>query len=221
MSGFCPEFARYDVVVMNYDGDEWPAATKKAFEDYVRGGGGVVIFHSADNAFVNWPQYNEMIAVGGWGGRKPDEGVYLRWRDGKTVRDTTPGKAGSHGPRHAFQLVSRAPDHPVMKGLPEKFMHAPDELYDRMRGPAKNVTILATAYSSPDQRGTGEHEPMLMAISYGQGRVFHTTLGHGAEQMTSVAFVVTYQRGTEWAATGRVTQPVPEDFPTATTPRTR
>jgi hypothetical protein len=31
-----------------------------------------------------------------------------------------------------------------------------------------------------------------------------------------VGFVVSIQRGTEWAATGRVTQAVPKDFPTAT-----
>jgi type 1 glutamine amidotransferase len=56
---------------------------------------------------------------------------------------------------------------------------------------------------------------MLMAIRYGQGRVFHTTLGHNEESMLDVGFVVTFDRGTEWAATGRVTQKVPENFPTA------
>lgn len=213
MSQFKPDFKAYDVVVMNYDGDDWAAETKTAFVDYVGGGGGLVIYHSADNAFVNWPEYNEMIAVGGWGGRSKTDGVYIRWRDGKLVTDATPGVVGSHGPQHAFQLVVRAPRHPVTADLPERFTQAPDELYDRLRGPAKNVTVLATAYSSPDQRGTGQHEPMLMAIRFGEGRVFHTTLGHGAEQLKSVAFIVTYQRGAEWAATGKVTQPVPADFP--------
>lgn len=213
MSSFAPDFKAYDVVVVNYDGDEWADVTKKAFVDYVRGGGGVVIFHSSDNAFPKWPEYNEMIAVGGWGGRSESEGVYIRWRDGKMVTDATPGKVGSHGPQHAYQLVVRAPEHPVTKGLPEKFTHSADELYDRLRGPAKNVTVLATAFSSPDKRGSGENEPMLMAIDYGKGRVFHTTLGHGVEQLKSVAFIVTYQRGAEWAATGKVTQKVPDDFP--------
>ena len=49
----------------------------------------------------------------------------------------------------------------------------------------------------------------------GQGRVFHTTLGHDVAAMQCVGFIVTLQRGAEWAATGRVTQPVPPDFPTA------
>ena len=221
MSRFTPNFKAYDVVVVNYDGDEWSGATKKAFVDYVRGGGGLVVYHSADNSFPNWPEFNEMIGVAGWGGRSETQGVYIRWRDGKMVTDSTPGRVGSHGPQHAYQLVVRTPDHPVTKGLPEKFTHSADELYDSLRGPAKNVTVLATAFSSPEKRGTGENEPMLMAIGFGKGRVFHTTLGHGAEQLKSVAFIVTYQRGAEWAATGEVTQSVPKDFPGPDEPSVR
>jgi type 1 glutamine amidotransferase len=57
---------------------------------------------------------------------------------------------------------------------------------------------------------------MLFTVRYGRGRVFHTALGHAPEQMRSVGFIVTLQRGTEWAATGRVTQvEVPEDMSTA------
>ena len=94
-------------------------------------------------------------------------------------------------------------------------MHAKDELYDRLRGPAENLHVLATAYSDPATRGSGFHEPMLMTISYGKGRVFHTTLGHALEASQCVGFITTLQRGAEWAATGKVTQKVPSDFPTA------
>ncbi len=215
MSGFRPNFAGYDVVVLNYDGDEWPEPTKQAFVDYVRNGGGVVIYHSADNAFPKWKEFNEMIAVGGWGGRNEKSGPYVRWRDGKVVLDTTPGPGGSHGPQHEFPLVVREPDHPVTRGLPPVFMHSADELYNRLRGPAVNLTVLATAYSPPDKKGTGEHEPMLMAIRFGRGRIFHTAIGHGPQQLKSVAFIATYQRGAEWAATGEVTQKIPADFPEA------
>ena len=82
-----------------------------------------------------------------------------------------------------------------------------------LRGPAKNLTVLATAFADPVYRGTGRNEPILMAIDYGKGRVFHSTMGHGAAQCKSVAFIVTLQRGAEWAATGKVTQKVPADFP--------
>jgi HEAT repeat protein len=142
----------------------------------------------------------------------------IRWKKNKMVLDNSPGRGGTHGPQHAFQLITRDRHHPIMAGLPEKWMHSPDELYSKLRGPAKNMKILATAYADPAKGGTGEHEPALFTISYGKGRVFHTVLGHGPKQLKSVGFIATYQRGTEWAATGTVTQvEVPEDFPTADT----
>jgi len=214
MSGFRPDFAKYKLVVLNYQGDDWPEATQKAFVDYVRDGGGVVCFHFAAAAFPKWKEYNRIIGVGGWGGRDETAGPYLAWRDGKIVRATDPpGKSGFHGPEQAFQLIVRQPDHPITRGLPPVFMHVPDELYCRMRGPAENVEVLATAFAPKDQGGTDEHEPLLMTIAYGKGRVFHTLLGHAVEHLRSVAFIATFQRGAEWAATGKVTQPVPKDFP--------
>ena len=100
-----------------------------------------------------------------------------------------------------------------MQGLPPKFKHGPDELYDKLRGPAENVTILATAFSSKERRGTGRHEPALMVGSFGKGTIFHSILGHHVAQIKEGSFVTTFLRGTEWAATGKVTIPVPEDFP--------
>lgn len=96
-------------------------------------------------------------------------------------------------------------------------MHAGDELYARLRGPGKNMTVLATAYSAPDNRGTGYDEPVLIVLSYGKGRIFHTSLGHDIPALSCVGFIATFQRGTEWAATGKVTQQVPSSFPTAET----
>jgi uncharacterized protein len=101
-----------------------------------------------------------------------------------------------------------------MAGLPKEWLHVKDELYDSLRGPAQNLTVLASAYSDPKTQGTGEDEPILFTIRYGKGRVFHTVLGHGPEEMKCVGFITTLERGTEWAATGKVTEKVPPDFPT-------
>jgi uncharacterized protein len=210
-----PEFAKYAVVVLNYNGEDWPEAVRTSFVDYVRNGGGLVIVHAADNSFGGWAEFNEMIGVGGWGGRNEKSGPMVRWRDGAIVQDATPGSGGTHGAQHEFVVETRAADHPVMKGLPAKWKHAADELYGKLRGPAKNLTVLATAYSAPETNGTGEHEPILMAIDYGKGRVFHTALGHSGASMSGVGFQVTTQRGAEWAATGAVTlpPPKPEELP--------
>jgi type 1 glutamine amidotransferase len=216
-SSFAPEFSKYRVVVLNYDApdDRWPASLKTSFERYVANGGGVVSVHAADNAFPKWAAFNEMIGVGGWRDRTEQAGPYWYQRDGKLVSDPAAGRAGSHGRRVPFLVTVRETNHPITKGLPRLWMHQGDELYARLRGPGRNMTVLATAYSDPANAGSGHDEPQLMVLSFGKGRVFHTTWGHDITALSSTDFVVTFQRGTEWAATNQVTQKVPANFPTA------
>jgi len=178
-------------------------------------GGGLVVYHFAAAAFPQWKEYNEMAGLGGWGGRNEKCGPYVRWRDGKIVYDNIPGKCGSHGPAHPFQIVVREPNHPITQGLPPAFMHATDELYGWLRGPAKNLTVLATAFAAKAKGGSDEHEPVLFTVQYGKGRVFQNALGHSTKELSDVGFIVTFQRGAEWAASGKVTQKVPADFPAA------
>ncbi len=215
-SNFKPNFANYDVVISNYNGERWPASTEEAFETFIAGGGGFVTVHAADNSFPDWPEYNRMIGLGGWGGRNQQSGprVYLD-EQGKVIRDKSPGHGGHHGQQHEFQVRSRDAKHPIMRGLPALWMHTKDELYDSLRGPAESLHVLATTYSAPEQGGTGRHEPMLMTIEYGKGRIFHTVLGHADYSLNCVGFVTTFTRGAEWAATGQVTVPLPNNFPTA------
>jgi type 1 glutamine amidotransferase len=214
---FRPRFQDYDVVISNYNGAAWPEATQKEFVDYIAGGGGLVVVHAADNAFPDWPEYNRMIGVGGWGDRNESNGPYLFVDDnGDVVRDPSPGPGGGHGPQREFAITVRDPAHPITAGMPPVWMHANDELYEHLRGPAENVEILATAWSDPELGGTGRHEPMLMAIHFGQGRVFHLTLGHGNDSQECVGFIASLVRGAEWVATGEVTIPLPDPFPTET-----
>jgi len=216
-SNFKPEFGKYQVIVSNLDSPTWPQDLMTSFENYMQNGGGLVVVHAADNAFPDWKAYNEMIGIGGWRNRTDQAGPYWFFKDNKLVSDPSAGPTGSHGARLPFELTIRDPNHPIVRGLPKQWMHAPDELYATLRGPGKNMTVLATAHSDPSNHGTDRDEPILMALHYGKGRIFHTTMGHDIPALSCVGFIVTFQRGAEWAATGKVTQKVPAGFPTADT----
>lgn len=213
---FSPEFEKYDLVVSNFGWNAagWPDQTKANFEKFVNDGGGFVAVHAADNSWPEWKEFNKMIGIGGWGDRTEEDGPYVYFNDeGEEIRDPQPGICGKHGPQNEFLITMRNTDHPITTGLPDFWMHSKDECYSHLRGPAENMTVLATASDSEELKEAGRHEPMLMVIDYGKGRVFHTTLGHDTEAFEGVGFITTFQRGAEWAATGEVTQAIPKDFP--------
>jgi len=211
-----PEFAKYDVVVSNYnDGGKcrWPAERRAEFEKFMKEGGGFVPVHAADNSSNDWPAYNEIIGVGGWGGRNPKSGSLMRKKDGKWAPDPAPkGRSGSHGGHWEYPISNEAPDHPIMKGIPSGWKHAREELYNSMRGPCKNLTVLAAAPC----KVTKVDEPQVMIIKYGKGTTCHITLGHvgGLGPIQCVGFQTIFARGTEFCATGKVTIPIPPEFPT-------
>ena len=215
---FILSFKKYDVVVSNFGwlAADWPKATQKALEEFMKKGGGFVSVHAADNSFPTWLEYNKMIGLGGWGDRNEKDGPYVYYtNEGELVRDSTAGCAGAHGPQHIIPVTTRVADHPITKGLPKVWLTAKDECYAKLRGPGENMIILATGKDMSGKAPTDRHEPILMVLTYGKGRIFHTTLGHDDYSCEGVGFITTFLRGVEWAATGKVTQAVPADFPTA------
>ena len=220
MSKFNPDFTKYRLVVLDYNGDPWSDNTKSAFIDFVNNGGGVVVCNSSDNAFPEWKEYNEMIGLGGWGDRSEKDGPYVYVNRRNTlVFDSTAGPAGLQSEKQEFEVRHRIPDHPITAGLPIKWLHASDILFQQLRGPAKNMEVLAVASADRNAGGNGRQEPVLLTVTYGKGRIFHTVLGsvRVAEDpaLECAGFITTFLRGAEWAATGSVTQAVPYDFPNA------
>jgi type 1 glutamine amidotransferase len=207
---FPPDLSKYDVLLSNYNGAPWPKEFDQSLNERLKEGKiGLSIVHAANNSFPGWKEYNLMIGMG-W----RDKGFGERLKlddDGKEVR-VPKGEDQSSGHRTTgkWPVTIRDSEHPITKGMPKEWMHNNDELYDNMRGPIENVKLLATAYS----KGAKAHEPMIWTVDYGKGRVFHTPMGHDVASMHCVGFAVTVARGTEWAATGKVTIPIPNDFPT-------
>ncbi len=151
-----------------------------------------------------WAAFNEMIGVGGWRGRSEKNGPFWFLKEGKLVSDPAPGlPAATAGVRH-FRLwfVRIIPSRMVCPrfGCIRVMNFTPG-----FAAPERICRFSRPRTPIPANNGTGHDEPMLMTLSYGRGRVFHTTLGHDINALSSVDFVVTFQRGTEWAATGKVT----------------
>jgi uncharacterized protein len=217
-----PDFKRYDAVVSNWngghkpDGVRWPRDVETAFESYVREGGGFVSFHAANNAFLEWPAYNEMVGLL-W--RDPAFGPGLVVdAEGKTVIvPAGEGRRPGHGPRHDFEITVFDCDHPITRGLPARWLHPSEQLTHGQHGPTEAVRalhVLTHAWS----KDVEEREPMDWVHPYGQGRVYVTMLGHTwkgepSPNLESAGFRTLFRRGVEWAATGAVTIPVPAEFP--------
>ena len=209
--GFRPDFSKYGVVFSNYNGQEWPAEVKQAFEKYMNDGGGLVIYHAANNSFTGWTEWAKMIGLL-WKG--PEYGDRITVDDGGKVVRTPKGQGpgAGHGRQHPYEVVVRDREHPVTKGMSEKWTHPADELYHGQRGPALNMHILVTAFSDKSTGGTGEHEAMVYTVTYGKGRVFVNLLGHDAKQTAAPGCAALMCRGTEWAATLKATVPLPKEL---------
>ena len=212
---FRPDFSRYDVVLSNYNGESWPPEVQTGLVKFVGGGGGLVIIHAANNAFTDWPEWNQMIGLG-WRGNNFGDRITVD--DQKKVVRTpkNEGPGAGHGSQHEFVIETLDSEHPVMQGLPAKWLHANDELYHGQRGPAQDLHLLAAAFSAKEKGGTGAFEPMVWWIPFGKGRVFTTVMGHVGDTraIRCIGFITIMNRGAEWAATGKVTLPVPDSFPT-------
>jgi glutathione peroxidase-family protein/type 1 glutamine amidotransferase len=213
-----PKFSAYDVVIQNTNNIgkkqlRWPRQVERALQEYVKSGGGLYIFHSANNAFDHWKEYDRMIGLA-W--RSKDAGVALEIKDGKVHR-VAPGrgKGTSHGPRRDT-VVRILEDHPINRGYPKSWKTPSLEVYTYARGPAENLTVLSYAYDEP----TGKNWPIEWLVAYGQGRVYNSTFGHfwpGEVQpagIRCVGFQTTLVRAVQWLADREVTWPVPSGFPT-------
>ena len=179
--------AGFQAVVLDYNGPRWGEAAEANFVAAVEGGLGVAVIHAANNAFDGWVEYEHMVA--------------LMWRAGT-----------GHGSFHSFDVTIEDRDHPITRGLPDLVAH-PDELYHRLvHMHDTDYHVLASAHSSSESGGSGNAEPMVIVKQYGQGRIFHTPLGHvwrGNEPSRASHADPQFQnlvaRAVEWAATGRVT----------------
>jgi type 1 glutamine amidotransferase len=210
----------YDVVMLNYSSrwnytDEqqhaWSPDAFQALYDYVREGGGLVAYHSSFTWGREIPEYKRLI------GAVMEPG---------SSRRSPPGAFPVH-------LIDRT--HPITQGMREFIWTYNDDMYTNMSfDPAARIRVLATAHDSSasydpkltgpkyppaaytkeklaKMKGMDADHPQVWIADYGKGRVFSITLGHDEVSLHFQPLQNLIERGTEWAATGKVTLPVRED----------
>ena len=210
---FPPDLTKYQVVISNYNGPAWPAEFRKSFEEHVKEGKlGFVLFHSANNCFTDWPEFNRIVGLA-WRSPKFGDRLYFDEK-GKQVRIPKGDGGGTSETNHPYAIVLRDTEHPICKGMPQEWMHAKDQLMFNLRGPAEQIQVLATALCPK----TMVHEPTLWTVTYGKGRIVQTPMGHDVFAMRCVGFISTMERSVEWAATGKAPLPIREAFPSPTKP---
>ena len=213
-----PEFKNYQVIIQNsnnYNNKKiyWPGKIEEKLEKYVLAGGGLYILHSANNSFPEWKAYDTIMGMG-W--RPKEFGYALEIDENKKIIRIPPGEGNrtNHGKRFdaVINILTR---HPINKDFPDRWITPNMELYTYVRGPALNTTVLSWAYDTT----TSKNWPVEWVVSYGKGRVYNSSMGHLWKDeiypigYRCIGFQTTMIRVTEWLATGKVTYPVPANFP--------
>ena len=168
-----PQLHEYDAVVAhfkNYDPKMPGRAGYDNLAKFVEQGGGLTLVHFSCGAFQEF------------------KGDYVKLAG----RVWNPEFRG-HDPYGEFTVTMTEEDHPITRGLgPFK---TTDELYTCLDG-GTPITTLAQAQSKVD----GKLHPMAFVLNYGEGRVFHTPLGHDAAALSAPGTAELIRRGTAWTA---------------------
>ncbi|MBT2409486.1 ThuA domain-containing protein [Streptomyces sp. ISL-12] len=165
--------AKYDAVAfMSTTGDVLDADQQKAFENYIRGGGGYLGIHAAADTEYDWSFYGGLV------------GAYF---DSHPAQQKATVRVEDHA-------------HPATAHLGDTWERT-DELYNYRTNPRDRVKVLATLDETTYQGGTmkGDH-PIAWCQNYEGGRSFYTGLGHTKESYADEAFRAHLLGGLQYAA---------------------
>jgi type 1 glutamine amidotransferase len=213
-----PSFENYDVVIQNTNDisrkGSWPETAKKSLEKYISNGGGMMAFHSANNAFPDWKEYSKMIGLG-WRNKNYGPAIVIK-DDQSVIIPAGEGQNTGHGKR-VDTLITRLGEHPIHQGLPKQWMAADIEVYRYARGPVENLSVI----SYTNEPKTGLNFPTEWVVTYGKGRVYSSTFGHYWHNLKEVppgircnGFQIIMSRTVRWLAGAEIKADLPDNFPT-------
>lgn len=160
------------VVFLSTTGDVLDASQQKAFEDYIRGGGGYAGVHAAADTEYDWPWYGEL--VGAW------------FRDHTSVCENV--------------VVVEDSKDVSMRDIPDMWAHT-DEWYAFRTNPRPNVHVLGSIDDRRTGTSSmgGDH-PITWKRRMDAGRSWYTGLGHTRESFNEPTMRRHLRGGIAWAA---------------------
>jgi len=210
----------YDAVLLNFTGrwfysdpleQRWGEPAESALFDYVRNGGGIVVYHATFTMGApSWPEFERLA--------------------GGTLRSTPTQSRRSPVDGFRVHVVDR--QDPITRGMREYMWTLDDDMYTNMRwDPGTKIHVLVTGHDDPAvysykfagpkyppeaytpeklsaMPGMDQDHPLVWTSQFGKGRVYSFTLGHGPDTLLYDAVTSLLVRGAEWAATGAVTIPL-------------
>jgi type 1 glutamine amidotransferase len=149
---------------------------RKAFQEYIHGGGGFVGIHSATGSERNWPWFWKLI------------GGSFAW----------------HAPLQKFTVQIVDTNHPATSFFRAKRWDWEDEFYT-MKDQPKDLRVLLAGNIKP-LKGVGEKAaglpdtiPLAWCHEFEGGRSFYTSLGHKKEYYSDPTYLKHLAGGIRWA----------------------
>ena len=160
------------VVFLSTTGNVLNKRQQRAFEQWVRQGGGYVGVHAAADTEYDWPFYGNLV------------GAYFKGHP--AVQEAS------------VKVADRV--HPSTQHLPRRWVRT-DEWYDYRANPRGDVHVLASLDESSYEGGTmGSDHPIAWCQRFDGGRSWYTGGGHTAEAFGEPGFAKHLLGGIRWAA---------------------
>ncbi len=163
-------FAKADVIVLSANHGQF----------------GTPPFQNALNAFADSGRGLVIVHAGGWYIWPPISGYNKRF---------VAGGARGHG-RGDFTVFNRAPEHPVMKGVPAEFM-INDEHYRSILDIGTEFEVLA---ETEVEKATNKPYPAVWSVKDAKARILNISLGHAQEAHSNPAYQTLLKNAVHWCS---------------------
>jgi uncharacterized protein len=140
----------YDGIVFASTTGELPIPDPQGLLDWIKAGHAFIGIHAASDTFHHWPGFIEMLG----------------------------GEFDHHGPQLSIDCLNQDSQNPATASLPKVWTIAQEEVYQFKNYDPAKVHDLLTLDKRPQAPRTPGHYPVAWCKSYGNGRVFYTSLGH-------------------------------------------